>query len=521
MNHLSARKHHNALDENSKKVEKQHMKAIQEAKLRHDNVRCAAEAAQAEHDLREARRARKEQVRQERKRQDAIEAKRRLLAEEEMRHRQQLEEADRLEAEADTVRARQDEERRAHEQMRRERQREREAAARLAEEERKTAEEHAQKERQVNSAHPAQALSQSVPASTDPASTTPAAPPGNISTAQSDSALNIHQQYLALHTKLKEMRKFMEQAKQQSPSLKAGMGEMRRQLRSEFSKFTTDPAKNKPYVERMRTACYLFEPAFVDIKDRQTGRVTKQQIESPMLDVRNFIVRPIPATVDQSDCQVPGLRIYLLNIFAKAIVKQIMSAGPNSQVIQPLGLAANVVLADSKVTWQGLPLSDFVLAKLHKTIPVLFGIKGNEQTEQGRAILGWAREGGTKKGPWAKQQTAAEQWLNLGAGLAALSLRAFPTRLNISVVPFPPQIYWECMARLLNTPPDERYQAHYTIVQGMIEYSAPNLIKIFGQMGKALIRTALVSYPTGSEVRGADYLTMLRTLLERNHGIYL
>lgn len=497
LNHLGERNRNAKFDQQTQRLERKHKRALETAASEHDLVRARAERAVVEHELHLLRRQKKEQKRLEEQRKKTEAARAELVQQERSIYEQQLEDERRAEQEQ----ARLDADRRAAEEHRLKRAQQKKASEEAAEAERRKREAEQEEQRRAQSeAAPPQPTPATVPAPT------PAPPLTPVSSAPSSSEphIRLHYQYLELHARLKQLRKNMTAAKQQYPNLKKDLGDFRRDVRKRMGQFTEDKDENRKILTLLAEAV-----------------LKGNSVAGPLVDVRDYVVRSLLPTVDLSDNQVPALRIFLLNIMAKSAVQQlVVAAGPKPETADPIGLACVSVFANHNLRWQGFPLSDILLAKLHQSVPVLFGINGDEATNQGRTNLGWARDPHpTAKHEWLLEHSATEKWIGIGAGFAACTLRLYRSP---TLHPLPPTLFWESAARLLNTPPNERTQAHFFLLRAFIEYSTPKIITTFGQQGLALIQRALKTYPTESgSARGASSLASIVATVKRDYNLIL
>ena len=192
------------------------------------------------------------------------------------------------------------------------------------------------------------------------------------------------------------------------------------------------------------------------------------------------------------DTKGPALLVYLLNIFAKAVVAQFINeAGPKPQIADPLGTVASHIFAVSHFRWQDTSLIDILIAKMHVVCPVLFGLRGDEQTVKGKQRLGWISE--NPGGPFIPQQSHFERMTGLSAGFAGISLKNYEKTQAKN--PYPEYHYWQAMARVANVPPNEVTQTHLVILKGMIEGYEAKVLHFFGDAGLAILRHILIELP--------------------------
>lgn len=245
------RSYHEELDAKDLALAKAHMEALEAASAKHEAVRQEAEAVLQRH-LREQeenrRREEEERQRQEREAREKAERDRRAKeeAERKLRLERERKEAEAKKAAEDKARAE------AAESERKQRE---EAAAQRERQEKEQAEKEeagrqaaikAQADRDASEKQKAaQAASMSKPKSSIP---TPSQ--SGFYTAFPEAEAQ-HNEYLALHQKLKSFRKsFWEQAKQNKP-LKTAVGDMRRAMRTSVGQLTDDKIGNKQAVSNM------------------------------------------------------------------------------------------------------------------------------------------------------------------------------------------------------------------------------------------------------------------------------
>ena len=213
-------------------------------------------------------------------------------------------------------------------------------------------------------------------------------------------------------------------------------------------------------------------------------------IPSPPVDLRDYIANPPPECQTPDQSQYPSLLLYVLNIFSKAIISQFGGeSGISIKAAEPAGVLVAQMFSATEYQFKGHSLIDILLAKLHFTCPVLWGVYGNEKTPQGRLRLGWRREGGG----FVSESRHHERVSGLGAGFASIALRNF-TRSQLQN-PFPPTNFWECLANILNVPPAEVQPTHLFVLKAMLENSAERFIQFYGSAAIAALRQALISFP--------------------------
>jgi nucleoporin GLE1 len=216
---------------------------------------------------------------------------------------------------------------------------------------------------------------------------------------------------------------------------------------------------------------------------------------------------------------MPSLTIYLLNILAKAALSQFCSeAGANPKTADPIGVILVSVFSQEKFCWRGQSLIDIVIAKFRILCPVLFGIRGNEKTEEGRAKLGWKKD---QNGNWISEQEHNDRMTGLGAGYASICLRDFSrSRLNN---PFPSTNYWFSLAAITSTRPEDTSSTQFVVLKAMIDNYTVSFLKMYGDMGVRALHVALEDFPRRAAAGNvaASSLQVLAAKLRRDTGLIL
>lgn len=212
----------------------------------------------------------------------------------------------------------------------------------------------------------------------------------------------------------------------------------------------------------------------------------------PTIDITMFLASP-PSQLANPKC--PALLVYLLNIFAKAIVAQLIDeASVKPQIADNVGTVASSLFAIDPFRWQGISFIDILISKLHVVCPVLFGIYGEENSAAGKDRIGWSRE--EPNGPFIPQQQHFGRMTGLGAGFAAISLRNYEKAAATN--PYPEYHYWKCLARITNTPPNRITQTHFVVLKAMIEGHEDRFLMFYGDAARAALRHALIEVPKRS-----------------------
>jgi nucleoporin GLE1 len=192
--------------------------------------------------------------------------------------------------------------------------------------------------------------------------------------------------------------------------------------------------------------------------------------------------------------KLPALFIFLLNFFAKYVIAQFINeAGVNPEIADPIGVVAVQVFSRADFLWRGQSLIDIMMAKMRVVCPVVFGVRGNEGTEEGRARLGWIRD---DSGSYVSEEIHGGRMTGLAAGYAAICLRDFSkSRLKN---PWHPTHYWQTMASIVATPPSQRSITQYLVLRSLIDGYEGTFMKFYGNAARAALKIALVKFPEGA-----------------------
>ncbi|KAG9979282.1 GLE1-domain-containing protein, partial [Aureobasidium melanogenum] len=379
-------------DERDAEQERRHQQALAQAAAEHDRIlRNAIEAAETEALKQERERKQKEEeerrvLEAERSAKAAREAAERQRKKEEL-ERQELEQQKRAaeEREIQEQEARLAQQKRQNEADALRRKQEQEASERKAKEEADAA---AAAAKTAAAAPPAQAApktqqSQPQPASTlvTQPSTVPAAQPiskpatqiaAPSSASGAQSALKstpaqleaVHNRYLAIHKSLKKMREKVDE--QSAPQW--SISDYRRKINTVIGQFTPDKVKNRVALKRVLET----------LNEVLTSR------PEPTINVTPFLANP----PDNSERHMPLALVYLLNLISKLVINQFCS--DNIATIDALAIVLVTVFSKPEYLHNGTTsLIDILLAKYHVVCPVLFGIYGNEKTDEGKQRIGW------------------------------------------------------------------------------------------------------------------------------------
>ncbi|TGO52150.1 hypothetical protein BOTNAR_0333g00050 [Botryotinia narcissicola] len=331
-------------------------------------------------------------------------------------------------------------------------------------------------------------------------------PTSKPSASSKDHLLPGVERYVEIHKNLKQLRQYLVTEGKQNIPFKKMLGDYRRAIRQTVGQLTGERGANRECINKIVTL--LGE--------------SLRTVQSPGIDPSNYMVsKPNPVQGAQNNGeQLPSLFIYLLNFFSKSIVSQFINeAGVRPEMADPVGVIAVSIFARDEFLWRGSSLIDILMAKMRVSIPVVFGLRGNDKTEEGRARIGWQR---LDDGSWIDEQAHNNRMVGLAAGYAAISLRDF-SKVKLTN-PWPPTYYWRAMASIVSTPTEEASSTQYTALRSMIEGWEQRFIELYGVQAIAALRVALVDFPARappSAKVAAGSLSVLVDKLDRDKGLTL
>ena len=246
-------------------------------------------------------------------------------------------------------------------------------------------------------------------------------------------------------------------------------------------------------------------------------------LQEPAVDVRQFIAFP-PSHITEAnpnDTQVPALMVYLLNIFSKAVIAQLIAeAGITPKYAEPLGILTAQIFSNDAFIYRGVSMIDVLLAKYHVVCPVLWGFYGSEKTDAGKDAVGWWRTE-RPNGEFIARQTHEERMNGLGAGFAAIALRNFSKTPRQN--PYPNRNFWQALSYILNVPPAEVQDTHLVILTAMLRASAERIVRFWGDLGLAALKRAIVTFPASlpQKSTASRSLELLRDIYAREKNILI
>ncbi|CAK7565111.1 MAG: hypothetical protein SEPTF4163_003020 [Sporothrix epigloea] len=285
------------------------------------------------------------------------------------------------------------------------------------------------------------------------------------------------QRHITIHKNLKELRKYMTQQAATNPALKNRMGDMRRDIRKSFGQLTSGGLReNKLQVTRIIA----------------TLTAGLKEVPSELMDPTQFLLAPREPQEGalHNEEKLPSLYLYLFNVFSKAAISQFVNeSSADTRTADAIGQVVVKVYSETGFLWRGKSMIDMLVAKYRVVCPVLFGVRGNDRMERGRAAVGWRKEDGR----WIPEQLHVDRMTGLGAGFAAMTLRDF-TRVKRES-PWPPTAYWTSLAQIVNTRPEEMSDTQCCVLKSMIADNESRFLGFYGNAGVAALRCALIDFP--------------------------
>ncbi|KXT01508.1 hypothetical protein AC578_4551 [Pseudocercospora eumusae] len=485
------------LDEEAQAQQKRHVEAIERAQAHHDAIRRSAEhtceaiqlqqererlAREAEERRRvEEQRRRLEQEREAQRRRE--EEQRRRAEEEERQRHEQAERERQAAAEREALRKQQEDAARAREQ-----QAAREKAAREKEEiEKKTREDAAaaQAQQQKQSQAASQAASQAssshsggpLDVSIGPAAVSTlsnAAPKALVSTI--DDRMRVHEAYLRIHRRLKVLRQEVDSLKNSNAPDQQKMYAQLREKKATITKTMGQLLKGESDQNKRNNIDKIKVI-------KETWQWAQSFFPNETIDINEVRVEPVPPVP-----VTKGL-VYIINHTTKAIIKQMsIDAVADPKYADVIGVVTAQIFSGTTQLSGTHAMSDIFLAKFNKVHPVLFGKVGSEKGAEALKELGWDTS------QFSKDQ-AFPRFVGMSRCFAAITLRDF-SRAKTQVNPFPNRLFWEAVARILNTPSTDQMGLQYVTLQGLLdpEYIG-KFIRHYGNMALAVLKVAVKDFP--------------------------
>ncbi|KAF2869798.1 hypothetical protein BDV95DRAFT_596105 [Massariosphaeria phaeospora] len=294
----------------------------------------------------------------------------------------------------------------------------------------------------------------------------------------------IHAKYLELHQRMKKFRLEFSKRNIGDP-LKEPVGNARRNLRKRLGQVTVNRQDSVKAIKGLREEVF-------DIAKNTPG---------PMVDIRNYIIsHKIPQSA--TDFAYPAFLLYAFICFEKSLLAQFEkeAANDDGKIIQEVGLIAASLLADQNYMWNGIPMTDIVLAKLHRRCPILFGIRGNMSTAGGLVRLGLDKVDSAN--------SYSQRMQGLGGGFAALSLRQFSGKTPAISM----SDYWRAVVSICNTPSDSLYPGHFFVLKGLLRDYVKKFLQHYGAPARGVLRRATVDLPGRAPKEAIEAASLVKVL---------
>ncbi|KAK5090921.1 hypothetical protein LTR05_001099 [Lithohypha guttulata] len=446
----------NKTEERESELAIEHSIILQRARNERDAVRQEAEDALKRHlheqEQERRRRAEEEELRVQRELQKNAERDREIREEQERLRKAEEEkarvEAQRLRDEQERAKAATKEREKKEDQQRREQQeRQRLEAAR------KQAEADAQQKAQKAADHQRE----------------------TAAAATASSPERIHQEYVDLYLKLKAWKNnFWEDLRTQAkthknPSIKSLVSDVRSTIRSEVGKLNAG--------------------------DKEVNKLATTKLKARLTEA---LQSPAPVAA------------YFICVLAQQVVKIFTSYVHGApERAEPIGIMLTSIFALKELQFprQGSDLAEkersqslfpIFLAKYHRVCPALFGISANQGTLPGKQRLGWAMlpaaDEGASKTTFVSDQTHYDRMTGLAIGYSSFALRNF-SAASVSN-PYPPVHFWKSLAQIINMSPELVQPTHVCILRHMFGSGGiGRFLLFFGAVGVAVLREAYVEFP--------------------------
>ncbi|CAD6498702.1 BgTH12-04363 [Blumeria graminis f. sp. triticale] len=318
--------------------------------------------------------------------------------------------------------------------------------------------------------------------------------------------------YREIHAEMKRVRKLVEDQVDpdgNSMKLKNTCSEGRREITKALGQLVVG-GNNSTIVNK------------VILKLREALKTNYQPIPVSLFTVKNHeAVSGATLTedgVDMNSDKLPIVFIYLIGSLCKSICAQLVSeAAVKPLAATPIGILTAKIFSDPRLHWRGKSLIDVLISKIFIACPILFGVSGDDLTEEGRVRIGWRKINGR----FISEQAHYDRMSGIAAGYAAISLRDFSRTKWTN--PYPPVNYWFALSAVVSTPDRVNSPSRFVVLKSLVEHSFPRFIQFYGDMAIAALHAALVEFPKrGAENNPAvGTLKALGTTLLRDHGLKL
>ncbi|KAE8446949.1 hypothetical protein EG329_011431 [Mollisiaceae sp. DMI_Dod_QoI] len=302
--------------------------------------------------------------------------------------------------------------------------------------------------------------------------------------------------YIDIHLQLKMLRAQVKPKGKETGPLKVEAGNQGRAIRIAIGQLSAGKG-NAVVFTKLRD---IFKASLAYRADIGQGP------QIVLIDPSPYVVRtPAPLTdpeAKNNGDQLPVLFIYLLSVFAKALVAQAaQESSAKPETAEPIALAAHQVFSHPDLLWRGMSMIDILVAKLRKSCGSLFGFRGAETKDTGRRTLGWKQEDGI----WISEELHYDRMRGIGAFYASLCLRQYKNRVN----PYPPHHYWRAMAAILSCPQQERSNTSYYVLIALIQGYEQKFLHFYGDMARYALEAALIEYPKGAREMNTAVMSLV------------
>lgn len=199
--------------------------------------------------------------------------------------------------------------------------------------------------------------------------------------------------------------------------------------------------------------------------------------DGPKVSASNYIFTP-----PLEDFQVPVAFIWTANELAKMAVRQVVQECTSKpEAADPIGVVVAAVFADPKYLVGGKSFVDIFVARFLKRNPILMGEDGPDNTAADKIRLGM-KEGEIEDAYVGRIQA-------LTAGYAAIAGRDFGVSKLVN--PYPTFNLWFLLASLLNKSPEKLTNAHYFVMNTILQLGTKKLLGIYGVQAKKLVELAI------------------------------
>ena len=314
--------------------------------------------------------------------------------------------------------------------------------------------------------------------------------------AEADSPGRAHEEYLALYHKIKAWKNgywehIRAEAKtRKNPEIKEAVGEVRRLIKTEVGKQSSDKNVNKMAIQKLKSELTKF------LKDPTPVIGTR-------VPVNDFLPQSLKLD-DNNETTITDRGAYFLCVLTQGVVKIFTTyVHGEPERAEPVGTLLALIFAQADLQFQrgdGTTQSLFpiFLAKYHRVCPALFGITADQSTPAGKQKLGWAlmpsASDDQPKTTFVADQTHYDRMKGLAMGFSSFGLRNFSAAANKN--PYPPTQFWKSLAQLINMNPNQVQPTHVCVLRYMFGHGGiSRFLLFFGAVGIAVLREAFVEFP--------------------------